>query len=222
MIRRVHSGLIFRYHEVYNIKFDHKHEIDTRTSVALETLNFTHPNKAHAVDYEPTPIKLIEKFLESAQSANTERTFIDLGCGKGRVLIKAAELGFKRLIGVEFAEDIASSARENLDRALKPGLDVSWTILSEDATAFRPPENDLVIFLYNPFAEPVVEKVADWIEAHIARGYAVDVIYYNSQCRKIFDSRTCLREVPFSRMVQLNLKFLSWHRAAKYDSETGS
>ena len=221
LIRRVHAGLVFRYHEIYNSRFDNAHAIDTRTSVALETLDFEHRHKSHAIDYEPTPIKLVEALLKPSRVRARSTTFLDLGCGKGRVLLKAAELGFDQLVGVEFASEIADTARQNLEQVFKSSTGVSWTVVSQDAATYSPPRSDLVIFLYNPFTHPVMEGVVNWIEAHIDRGYRVEIIYYNSQCRSLFDDCNRLKAEPFPWLAKLQLRFLSWHAAAKYVSVAG-
>ncbi|MBZ5489392.1 MAG: class I SAM-dependent methyltransferase [Acidobacteriia bacterium] len=41
-------------------------------------------------------------------------TFIDLGSGKGRALLMAAQYGFKRIIGVEFMPELHRVAQENI------------------------------------------------------------------------------------------------------------
>lgn len=41
--------------------------------------------------------------------------FIDYGCGKGRALFIAAEHSFKAAIGIEYASDLASIAKRNIE-----------------------------------------------------------------------------------------------------------
>jgi 2-polyprenyl-3-methyl-5-hydroxy-6-metoxy-1,4-benzoquinol methylase len=43
-------------------------------------------------------------------------TFIDIGCGKGRVLLMAAEHGFRKIIGIDFAADLCLTARGNVEQ----------------------------------------------------------------------------------------------------------
>ena len=70
-----------------------------------------------AVGYEKTSRR---RFLTVIRDANirvpSEYTFIDLGCGKGNVLVLAAQYGFRSIIGVEVDPDLASIARRNVDR----------------------------------------------------------------------------------------------------------
>src|SRR5260370_34903991 len=42
--------------------------------------------------------------------------FVDLGCGKGRVLANAARYAFKSVIGVDFAKQLCEASKSNLER----------------------------------------------------------------------------------------------------------
>src|ERR1700719_3166712 len=41
-------------------------------------------------------------------------TFVDIGAGKGRALLLAAELPFRKVIGVELSEELARIAQKNI------------------------------------------------------------------------------------------------------------
>ena len=66
----------------------------------------------HEVDYLGTPHGLIEPVLEGIGLASKD-TLIDVGCGDGRVVIKAAETFKCQAVGVEFNPDQAQLAKEN-------------------------------------------------------------------------------------------------------------
>jgi hypothetical protein len=51
-------------------------------------------------------------------------TFIDMGSGKGRMLLLAAEPPFRRIIGVEFASDLDALARSNVKTYRNPKASV--------------------------------------------------------------------------------------------------
>ncbi len=96
--------------------------------------------------------------------------FVDLGCGKGRPLLVATEFGFSALTRVEFSPVLARVARSNaavLSRAHPRRKPIE--IITGDALAYRLPEEPLVIFLYNPFHEPLMAKLVDNIEASLRR-----------------------------------------------------
>jgi hypothetical protein len=71
-------------------------------------------------------------------------------------------LGFKDVIGVEFAEDLCQKSRENLQSFKKahPNIRLSpIKIVKEDALNFYPHSNHNVYFFYNPFDGNIMEKV---------------------------------------------------------------
>ena len=65
-------------------------------------------------DYSPTPRSTFFKLLRHLDVDYARFTFIDFGCGKGKVLLLAAELPFQRIIGIEFSPALARVAEENL------------------------------------------------------------------------------------------------------------
>jgi len=88
-------------------------------------------------------------------------TFLDMGCGKGRMLALAAEHGFARSVGVELDEGLVACARRNIDAArLRRGATMTRvTVHRGDARQFEFPEEPLALYLNNPFAVPILEVV---------------------------------------------------------------
>lgn len=92
-------------------------------------------------------------------------TFINLGCGKGRVLLVASEWPFRRIVGVEFAPPLANVARKNLQRC-------RWlsqrcrelTVVTMDALDYKLPRGPKVLYLANPFFPKVTAQVMANIE----------------------------------------------------------
>jgi predicted RNA methylase len=112
---------------------------------------------------------------------------VDFGCGKGRVLILAHEAGFREVIGIEFAPELARCVQENLRSYRGRHGDVS--VHCADAAEFPIPEGPVVAFLFDPFTGPVLEAVA----ANIRRSFedqprAIYVVYTNPE-----------RDSPFGR-----------------------
>ena len=110
-------------------------------------------------------------------------TFIDLGAGMGRALLLASTYRFHRVIGVEVHHTLARTARKNLahwratDRALAPSR-----VLCRDATEFTIPEGPCVVFLFNPFAAPLLRKLLRQWSQHLAhRPREVDILYVNNE-----------------------------------------
>lgn len=95
----------------------------------------------------------------------TDRIFIDVGCGKGRVLMVAAELGFTQLIGVEYDRRLAAIARRNLQT-----MGIGASIVCQNAATFDyPPSRDAVVYMYDPFTADVMQRVIANMARHSAR-----------------------------------------------------
>lgn len=218
LFRRVHDGLIYRYHRNYNLKFDTRYAIDTEASVRLEELDFQHVNKSKGVDYEATPTKIVQALVKSVSVPRESTTFVDLGCGKGRVLITGILLGFADVIGIEFAENIAAIADKNLRAVFADKPASTWSIENIDATAFTPPQKDLLIFLYNPFDANVLSGVTNWMKHHAAKGHKIHIIYYNPQHADVLDAQPFLQPIKLPIAMRVKLSLTSWHSVRLYRS----
>ena len=108
-------------------------------------------------------------------------TFVDLGSGKGRAVMLAADYPFARIIGVEFARELHEVAVANLARMAKARRgDTRFELLCEDATRFAYPDGPLIVFLFNSFAPPVLTAVAEAALADWRRSpRPMRVIYLN-------------------------------------------
>lgn len=111
-------------------------------------------------------------------------TFVDAGAGKGRALLLAAELPFRKVIGVELNEELARIARQNIthwSRATHPRAKIR--MMQQDAAEFRWPRAPLLAYLNNPFDCALVEKLAGQLGFAAASGPGlVDVLYVNPGC----------------------------------------
>jgi cyclopropane fatty-acyl-phospholipid synthase-like methyltransferase len=97
-------------------------------------------------------------------------TFIDMGSGKGRVLFVAAEYPFRKVIGVEFSNALHDEAVANLKRYKYPGrrcADIEPVHV--DARDFEFPNDNLVIYLFNPFGPEVMERMLANLEKSLER-----------------------------------------------------
>lgn len=80
--------------------------------------------------------------------------FIDLGCGKGKVLLMAAEFPFMRIVGIELVEVLAKQARRNIASYHGPTLLCpSIEVITGDATLYEFPADPLVLYCFDTFSE---------------------------------------------------------------------
>jgi ubiquinone/menaquinone biosynthesis C-methylase UbiE len=66
-------------------------------------------NKKPDIGYIPTPLKLVDILLDFAE-VTREDILYDLGCGDGRILIRAAERFGTRCVGIECDRDRIAEA----------------------------------------------------------------------------------------------------------------
>ncbi len=76
--------------------------------------------------------------------------FLDLGCGKGRVVLQAAERPFKRVIGVELSPELIAVAHENLHAARDRLRCQNVELIVADITTWSIPDDVTVLYAYNP------------------------------------------------------------------------
>ena len=76
--------------------------------------------------------------------------FLDLGCGKGRVVVQAAERPFKRVIGVELSPELIAVAQENLHAVRDKLRCQNVDLIVADITTWQIPDDVTILYAYNP------------------------------------------------------------------------
>jgi SAM-dependent methyltransferase len=111
-------------------------------------------------DYEPSGWRSLKRALKGVEYG-PEDSFIDIGCGKGRVVAQAARLPFSRVLGVEVSEELAAEARAqaaSLGRHRRCGL---VEIVVADSTVWPIPPDVTVIYFYNPLSGAPMQAFLD-------------------------------------------------------------
>ena len=184
------NGLRFTLREGLNVikatretdDFDVKYGTDTGSLVPLWKFTIRSANARFATAYLPIDEKALVDAIGVLPDDPRALTFIDLGCGKGRALIVAANMGFKQVIGVEFAHELAETAKKNLEI-----LGITNAVVEHaDAAEYDFPSGGIVVFLFNPFYEEVMQKVIANLKRSLPK--KVYVIYVNPTCAELFDS----------------------------------
>jgi SAM-dependent methyltransferase len=157
------------------------HGVSTRHSIPLSKLDVAGDAARHAMFYEASDPKCLRKLIRSLNIACEKYEFIDLGAGKGRSLLVAAEFPFRRIRGSELSPLLCGSARGNCEafRSRKQACD-DLEVLCGDAAKFCFSNYPLVIYLFNPFTEFILSRVLDRLEeSWNACPRDVFVIYHN-------------------------------------------
>jgi SAM-dependent methyltransferase len=119
-----------------------------------------------AVSSELTGARGAPPFSDQGERTNSglaDFSFVDVGSGKGRVLLMAAEYPFRRIVGVELLPELHEVARENVKR------DPRVELVLGDAREFQFPDGPLVVFLFNPFPPWVLRQVLRNVQESLKR-----------------------------------------------------
>ena len=176
--------------------FDLAHGVDTAGFRGWRELRGGRESDPYNSGYLAADAALSRNLLGSV-AAPERFTFVDLGCGKGRVLVLATEFGFRRVIGVEIDPALAQVARRNaaVVRARFPER-APIEIIQGDAAAVRLPPEPLVVFLNHPFWAPVLRQVMGNLAASLAEApREVLVLYLNPVLSKVLDETPWLERV---------------------------
>ena len=149
-----------RYHacSFLGARWDRKYGVDTSGQIDLIDIDVVGPNRDSgysSVSTSPSSYAFLSAFFPADWK---QFTFIDVGCGKGRVLMLAASQGFDTIIGIEFAPLICQIAEQNLVdfSGRRPA---KWSIVNADATTVDLPSGvPLLIYSFNPFKAEIWEK----------------------------------------------------------------
>jgi SAM-dependent methyltransferase len=136
--------------------YDWRHNVETRVdqSEHLRGWNYNFP-------YLPIRPPTARRVVRSLPIGNySDYTFIDIGSGKGRMLLLASEFPFRKIVGVEMREDLHAQALKNVRRFRQPKAKCSQIeCVLGDATRYDFPAGKLVVYLFNPFTAAVMSQV---------------------------------------------------------------
>ena len=171
-------------------EFDHRHGVDTAGIINQTSITTDSPNQLHAVYYRGSDSLYFHNAISSLNINHSDYTFIDFGSGKGKVLLLASAYPFKRIVGVEFAEELRKVAENNIKRSGKCNIETHCL----DATEYAIPKGCILCYFFNPFDEVVMSKViANIRNAYKSRKTDIIIVYYTPRCGYLFDREKWLK-----------------------------
>lgn len=159
----------------------------------------------HADGYEPTALRDLKEIFSELRFGYENFIFIDVGSGKGRVLLLASEFPFKRIIGIESSPRMHSIAQKNL-RAYRSTTQKCSAIESHhcDVTVYPFPVENTVLFLFNPFASPIVLRfLTNLTESLQNHPRDVYLIYHNPTYHNLIMETGFLEVVRMTELYTL-------------------
>ncbi|MCB0410589.1 MAG: class I SAM-dependent methyltransferase [Flavobacteriales bacterium] len=146
--------------------------------------------------YQACSYYVLKKILHEL-TPNTNFHFIDIGCGLGRVLMVAKHFGFRKLTGIELSSDLINKARQETNKHKSP--DSELKLYCEDATLFNYPNENSVVFLFNPFDASTLKKfLTRLLEKN---QHEIVLVYANP----VFDST--IDNFPFQKVKTIKTNF---------------
>ena len=124
-------------------------------------------------------------------------TFVDLGSGKGRILLLASNFPFRRVLGVEILPALHEAALKNI-ALFHPASRQCGEVhcLLGDVTEFEFPSGPLVVFMWNPFIGPVFKSVLANLEASLRREpRELYLLYLQPDLDYLMAASPCLRKL---------------------------
>jgi SAM-dependent methyltransferase len=144
------SGLI------YELPSGHEHDLHNNGYFAVA------PSVFHAI---------MSAMAERLRLDYRRFCFVDVGSGKGRALLLASDYPFREIIGVELSPELDRVARSNIARysQAKGSLVAQPPVISMqgDATEFSWPPGPLIVYMWNAFTGPVMERVFRNLESSL-------------------------------------------------------
>ncbi|WP_422859908.1 class I SAM-dependent methyltransferase [Flagellimonas sp. S174] len=194
------------YAKVWDIYYDFKYNVDTDAHVLLENLDLSNEHKKHFYWYEGTKVRPLKKLFKHLDIPK-DRRFIDIGSGKGRVLLVAAEYGFKKIIGIELSRSLYQISKKNIDTfKQKRNIDSQIEVLNINALDYVFKDDEDIIFLYNPFDEQTLKQLVFNIKSSKNRNNReIKIIYANSIHHKAIEEN--LNVFNIERMSIYNVGF---------------
>ena len=161
--------------------FDSQYQVDTGGVVRPKPESVVGGNWDMGVSYQAIDANCFTAALQSLSIEHSHFTFMDLGSGKGRALLLASTFPFRRVIGVEYCEELNEIARQNVANYPAPARRCSdIDIITADATTCAIPEGPLVLFFFNPFGERVMAKVVENVMASYKRSPRQIILIYDT------------------------------------------
>jgi SAM-dependent methyltransferase len=167
------------YHRAEHFAFTRRHSLDFDGFIPRDQLvadsaeSLANSNNYRA--YSNFHLKLL---LQKALDTGIEfENFVDVGCGKGQPCIFARKyFHFPNVYGIDFSAPLIEVAKRNAEKS--PYRNVHFLVA--DATNWRLPNGNTLVFLFNPFNEIILEKFLALNLDHFARyrsliAYGVDV-----------------------------------------------
>lgn len=168
------------------IRGERKYGINTTGADELDSLEDKGIDTRHSTIYMPVSYDVIEDVFERYKPSGFKH-FIDIGCGKGRAMCVAAQMGAQKITGIDFSKEFCDQSKLNLLKTQQKFPQLQFSVLNNDAFYYEIPADADCIFMFNPFDEVIMSGVIENIEMSLEEHpRPVTVIYANPMQKHLF------------------------------------
>jgi tRNA1(Val) A37 N6-methylase TrmN6 len=169
-----------------NIRGSLKYGSGTFGSVDLKKLTIINGEVQKSSRYEPVSFHILEKLFDAFKKISDNTSIIDLGCGKGRMMMVAPYFGFTNITGIDFAKELCQQAIINMEKKEQQFPHIHWQVINENVEQHEINSNDSVFFMFNPFDEDVLMNFLKKLEVSCTRfPRQVYFLYASPQYQKL-------------------------------------
>ena len=152
-------------------------------------------------EYQPTDPYFFREMMDALErDAGIDLgrfTFIDIGSGKGRVLLMASDYGFRRILGVELMPALHEIATENLAKYHGEAQHCfALESICCDATEFAFPVEPVVVYIFHSLPEAPLREMISRLEQSLRESpRPAFVMYHNPVLEHVLAERTWLTKI---------------------------
>jgi hypothetical protein len=165
------TGRTQEHRYVYDQSFDLQYGVHTGGVVELDEMENPAGPLENAGRYEAIDPAWFDDLISKTGIENVEEfQLLDIGSGKGRVLMLGALAGFRSIIGVEIDEGLHISASRNMEIFNRHAPLANFALHNVDIRDFDIPLGPMLCFANNPVSQPLfqqfVTKIEESLSAH--------------------------------------------------------
>lgn len=129
----------------------------------IRTAAIKKSNSTEFFHYQGAGYRILFRLLKKMAPHTKKYDFVDIGCGKGRVVFVAESEGYQHITGIELDEELIKEATNNLKQYLLKSKASEITFIHANALTYGYKDRATVYFLFNPFNEEILRRVLDRI-----------------------------------------------------------
>lgn len=179
-MKELFHPLINAWDWCHDFLYDWRKGINARGIVPLAMLPLSAFEQEHGRRYQGSRRRVFKRLMKHFAPYLPQGTFLDVGCGKGRVMVLANDYGHKKIWGLDLSADLLRICQNNLQRfQQKTAARPSFQLFHSDICDFSAWAEVDIVYLFNPFDGVIFKKVMQSWERQLRPGQKLFIIYVN-------------------------------------------